>query len=446
MKRVKIVFVGGGSKAWMPGIGRDIMLTPSLSNAELVLYDIDKDASDLVNAFLDKLAGEIGVKPKIVSTNNRTTAFRNADYVVITISTGWLTAMAHDLAIPEDYGIYHTVGDTIGPGGWARAIRNFDAFVDIANAINRYAPGAMVLNYTNPMAALTDVLSRICDSPIVGLCHGLFENLEFIKNYYKLKSEDEIAIKYGGINHFFFITEAKAGKVDVIANLRKSLKKKSFTDLLTLTHKDRMGFWSSMYREIATELFHLTGYMPYLGDRHTCENYSCYITNKANLKKYKILRTPVSERKAFYRKARRDLKRMIKGKIDKQYLTRTRETAADIIDAHLCGKVFIDVGNLPNTGQITNLPEGSVVETAVMIDRNGVSPIHFGALPDQIAGMIEPCARVQKMTVDACFSKDRKKALEALRLDPACAHLNGDQVVEMGQRLLRAHKKFITVF
>lgn len=446
MKRVKIVFVGGGSKAWMPGIGRDIMLTPSLCNAELVLYDIDKEASDLVKAFLEKLAGEIGAKPKIISTNNRVRAFRDADYVSITISTGWLTAMAHDLAIPEDYGIYHTVGDTIGPGGWARAIRNFDAFVDIANAINRYAPGAMVLNYTNPMAALTDVLSRLYDGPVVGLCHGLFENLEFIQNRYKLKSENEISVKYGGINHFFFITEAKAGKVDVIADLRKSLKKKSFTDLMKLAHKDRMGDWASTHREIATELFRQTGYMPYIGDRHTCENYSCYITNKANLKKYKVLRTPIRERRGFAQKAHRDLKRMIKGKIDKEYLTRTRETAADIIDAHFCGNVFIDVGNLPNTGQITNLPPGSIVETAVVVDSNGFSPIHFGSLPDQIAAMVAPCARVQKMTVDACFSKDKKMALEALRLDPSCAHLNAEQVTAMGQKLLSAHKKFITAF
>jgi len=129
--------------------------------------------------------------------------------------------MAHDLAIPEEYGVYHTVGDTTGPGGWARFIRNFDVFASLAADINRYAPGAVVLNYTNPMTTLTDVLSRTCEGPVVGLCHGLFENLTFIKEFYKLKDESEIAVKYAGLNHFLWITEAKAAGRDVIADLNR---------------------------------------------------------------------------------------------------------------------------------------------------------------------------------------------------------------------------------
>ena len=135
---------------------------------------------------------------------------------------------------------------------------------------------------------------------------------------------------------------------------------------------------------------------------------------------------------------------MVKGELDEAVLTRSRESAADIIDAHSRGKVFIDVGNVPNVGQICNVEPGVVVETAVRVDANGFSPIAFGPLPQIIAGFIAPYAASFEMAVDACFEGDRSKALRALRLDPVCSHLGSDQVNELGLRLLKANRKFIS--
>lgn len=443
MDRMKIVIVGGGSVNWVPAIVRDMLLTPALACAEYVLLDVDPRASALTRAFMEKLACEVGARPRFVATPRRE-ALRGAQYVVITISTGGLDAMGRDLAIPERFGIYHTVGDTSGPGGWARFIRNFDVFVSLARDINRHAPGAFVLNYTNPMTTLTDVLARLCKGPVIGLCHGLFENLELIRKFYRLSGEDEIAVRYAGLNHFFWITAARAGSVDILADFDRRLRRQSFTDLLKIAHRDAMGFKS--HREVATELFRLTGAMPYLGDRHTSEFFPWYITSRDNMARYKLQRTTIAERKARKRRTWRDLEKMLKGPLPEGYKQRTRETAADIIAAHSQGKVFIDVGNLPNTGQIANLPGGLVVETAVRVDRTGVSPIVFGNLPPAVHGFIEPYAHVFPMMADACFRKDRKLALQALRLDPVCSHLNGRQVAELGERLLAAHRKFITVF
>lgn len=446
MAKPKIVIVGGGSNAWTPAIVKDILLTESLRESEIVLYDIDKKASDLCKAYLDKLTEKLGLNPKIVSTDKIAPALKGADYILITISTGKLPSMAHDLAIPEDYSVYHTVGDTSGPGGWARTIRNYGAFVELANAFNRYVPDAMILNYTNPMTTLTNLLCRLCKGPVVGLCHGVFEVLDVIKSYYKLESEDEIAVKYAGINHFFWITEAKAGKIDVIADFKKEAKKKSLTYLKVETELDAMGFGSD--REIATELFLLTGALPYLGDRHTSEFFPQYITSKKNIKKYKLRRTSIKHRKDLFNERNRQLCAMIKGKeeITGKYIERSRETAADIINAHFCGEVFIDVGNVPNIGQVSNLPKGLVVETPVRVDRNGFSPICFGDLPECAAEMIRPWATVFTMTVDACMQQDKEMALQALRLDPTCSHLTTDKVIEMGNRLLKAHKKYIKCF
>ena len=442
MPRLKIVIIGGGSVAWTPHIVKDLLLTESLSNAEYVLYDIDPGAAELTKALLDKLAAQRGCGPRIVATDQRARAFRGADYFVITISTGGLNAMARDLAIPEDYGIYHTVGDTSGPGGWARLMRNFDVFAQLAGDINRYAPGAMVLNYTNPMTTLTDVLARGCQGPVVGLCHGLFENLGFLKDLYKLDSEDDLAVSYAGLNHFFWITQATAGGVDLIADLKRKLRRKGFSDLIRKLQGDPMGF--SSHREFATELFHLTGVMPYLGDRHTCEFFPWLITSGANMKKYRLVRTTIAQRKQMLRNGRVRLRRMVRGELDPRLLVRSRESAADIIDAHSQGRVFIDVGNVPNIGQVSNVAPGAIVETAVRVDSNGFAPLIFGPLPETVRSFIEPYVASFGLAVDACFERDQTKALQALRLDPVCAHLRTDQVNELGRRLLRAHRKFIS--
>lgn len=166
--------VGGGSVQWTANIVKDMLLTEGISNSEFILLDIDRKASDLTAAFLTRLGAELKSGARFVSTDDRKEALAGADYVIITISTGGLKAMAHDLAIPERYGIYHTVGDTSGPGGWARCIRNFGVFAELAKDIRRLAPGAVVLNYTTPMTTLTAVLARlypwrVVDGAIAGI-------------------------------------------------------------------------------------------------------------------------------------------------------------------------------------------------------------------------------------------------------------------------------------
>jgi alpha-galactosidase/6-phospho-beta-glucosidase family protein len=438
--RKKIVIVGGGSNAWAPTLVKDIMLVEGLGPLEIVLYDINKKASDLTKIFLDKLNKELQVDCVIKSTNQRASAFNNADYFIIIISTGGLASMAHDLAIPEKYSIYHTVGDTSGPGGWARTLRNFKVFTDMADAINRYAPGAVVLNYTNPMVTLTKVLAELCEGPVVGLCHGLFENIEVIQTRYKLKSEKDIDLQYAGLNHFFWITQAKAGNVNVLEDVKRRLKRKKLKYILPVNAADLMGFSSG--REVGDELFRLTGVMPYIGDRHTCEYFPWYITNRATMKKYGLARTTIADRKRLFRLRQSELLKMIKGKIPASYFERSREAAADILAAHAMGKTFIDVGNFPNTGQISNLPMGTVVETAVRVDRNGFTPLTFGDLPEPVLGFVEPWTRVYDMTVEACFEKSKKLAIQALRLDPVCSHLTTPKVQEMAERLFKAHKKY----
>ena len=444
----KIVIIGGGSKGWTPKLVKDMLLTTSLSDSTFVLYDIKKTESDLVERFLTKLNDEhLKTGATIESTDEKAKAFDGADYFIITISTGGLEATRSDIEIPEQYGIFHTVGDTSGPGGWARTIRNFGPIFSLASDINTYAPGAVVLNYSNPMTTLTSILSKTCTGPVVGLCHGLFQNLGFLKALYRLENESDISVSYAGLNHFYWITELKAKGKNLFTDIKQRVLDSGFTKLLAEVqdiYKDPMGHMP--VRELATALFRETGFMPYMGDRHTCEFFPCYITSEANMETYRLVRTSMDDRAKKLRARDEELRKMIDGNIPSEYCRQSRETASDIIAAHSEGTPFIDVGNVPNKGQIANLPLGTVVETAVLVDRNGFSPITFGPLPDPLLQMVLPYAHVFNLTVQACFDGNRELALQALQMDPVCSHLTGGEVRELGERLIQPHKPFITCF
>ena len=440
-KKPKIAVVGGGSPNWVKHLVKDMFLTPSISDATYLLYDIDKKAAETNAAFLRKLASKLKIGAQI-QISDKIDSLENSDYIVITIAAGGFNAMEFDISIPEQYGIFHTVGDTSGPGGWARFIRNYRSFILLADKIRDFAPHAVVLNYTNPMATLTDLLCRQLKNPVVGLCHGLFENLELIKRHYHLENENEISINYGGINHFFWCDKIKVRGKDVIRDFEGSGK--SLSRLLESAYVDTAGHSSD--REVASELFKLTGCLPYLGDRHTCEFFSCYITDLKIMDQYNLKRTSIQSRVEQHQKFRNNLAEMIAGEIEDVYFKRSRETAADIINTYWTGNAFIDVGNLPNIGQINNLPHGTIVETAMRVDQNGFSPICFGDLPANVLPFVQPYAGVYKMTVDACLQGNREMALQALRHDPVCAQLTTPAVVAMGNQLLEANKHWMDCF
>ncbi len=197
--------------------------------------------------------------------------------------------------------------------------------------------------------------------------------------------------------------------------------------------------------DLATELFRETGIMPHLADRHTCEFFPCYITNRATMKRLHLVRTTIAERRHELRERTTWLRRLAGGEIPQSETSRSRESASDIISAHVTGRTFVGVGNLPNRGQVSNLPPGTVVETAVRVDGNGFSPVVFGALPPHVAGLVEPYARLIPMTVEACVRRDREQAIRALRLDPVCSHLTGAELREMALRLLRANQEYTSI-
>jgi Alpha-galactosidases/6-phospho-beta-glucosidases, family 4 of glycosyl hydrolases len=443
-KKPKIVLVGGGSVNWSPKLLNDLMLTPGLEDAHYEILDIDRDAGLKILEYGRKLKEVRGVECTLNYSVNQKEAFKGADFIIITISTGGLDSMKYDLEIPEDYRIYHTVGDTVGPGGWARALRNIPVFEDMARDIEIASPDAVVLNYTNPMSVLTNVFNKVSRLKTVGLCHGLFEVYDILMDIFALDKEDDIKVSFGGINHFFWILDFKIKGQDGYDLLKKKIGNRNMGDLLKDFYNDKNG--EIFYRYVSSELYEQFGHLTYIADRHIAEFLPYYLTGtKDKINNYKLERTSIEDRWKMRHASEKRLDDYINGS-EPFSNVRSRETAADIIGAFLNDRSFIDVLNLPNTGQITNLPEGSIVETLGVVNSLGFKPLGVGALPEPICNIVMPHVVNQNMIVEAGLEGNIDKAMWALCNDPMCANLTFPEIREMGMKLLKAHRQYLPQF
>src|SRR5437016_5411436 len=113
MARTRICFIGGGSYNWMPKLLTDLALTRDIEGT-IVLQDISPVAMEDIQRFGRKTMAKAGANWEIETTTDLERALQGAEFVVVTITTGGLDTMARDLEIPEKYGIYQSVGDTVG--------------------------------------------------------------------------------------------------------------------------------------------------------------------------------------------------------------------------------------------------------------------------------------------------------------------------------------------
>ena len=151
-KDVRIAYIGGGSRGWARYLMSDLLLGDKMSGT-VVLYDIDVEAAK-DNAIIGTKMNQLPDKKSdwnFIVADTLEEALTGVDFVAISILPATFDEMEVDVHWPEKYGMYQSVGDSVGPGGVIRALRTVPMFKAIAEAIKAYCPNAWVVNYTNPM-------------------------------------------------------------------------------------------------------------------------------------------------------------------------------------------------------------------------------------------------------------------------------------------------------
>lgn len=440
---MKIVIVGGGSYGWTPTIVRDIAVTEGLSGT-LVLEDIDPEPLEVTVPLARKIVEAAGADLKVEGTTNQREALTGADYVVLTITTGGLETMEVDLEVPKKYGIYQPVGDTVGPGGLSRALRNLPVVVDIAREMEEVAPGAWLLNYTNPMTTICRAVTRETSVPTIGLCHELFGTLHLVQCIFGLEDwRRDVTVRAAGINHLCWILEMSVLGYDGLDLLSAWLEDPDKLEGLPGITPSRDPVHRRRHA-VKFELFKIFGALPAAGDRHVCEFFPHFLTERRRwAADYGVELTLIEHRRQWREAAIQNCKDLLAGRKEID-LSRSDETASRIMLALAGGPSMVDVGNLPNEGQVANLPLGAVVESMAVMDATGCHGIAVGDLPAGVAAVVHRHVMNQEIIVEASLTGDRELALEALVNDPLVGDLEDARA--MLDEMLEANRKWLPQF
>jgi alpha-galactosidase len=429
----KITFIGAGSTVFAKNVLGDSMLTPALQDFEFAIYDIDAERLKDSENMLRNLKASSGSTVSIKSYTERKEALRGAKYIINAIQVGgYDPCTITDFEIPKKYGLRQTIADTIGIGGIFRNLRTIPVMLEFARDIQEVCPDALFLNYTNPMAVLTNVMNTYGGVRTVGLCHSV---QVCVPHLFKSLGMDPTGVqsKIAGINHMAWLLEVTRDGEDLYPEIkRRALHKQQES------HEDMVRF----------ELMLHFGYYVTESSEHNAEYHPYFIKKNYPelIERYNI---PLDE---YPRRCIRQIERwqtMRESLVQDRNLTheRSREYASYIMEAMETNVPYKIGGNVMNTGLIVNLPNEACVEVPCVVDASGVTPTYVGKLPPQCAALNLTNINTQLLTIEAAITGKKEHIYQAAMLDPhASAELSIDDIVSLCDDMIEAHGSWLPEF
>ena len=425
---VKIAYIGGGSRGWAWTLMNDLARCPDM-NGEVALYDID------YNAALDNEAiGALYTRHPEASSQWTYKAYQTigealtgADFVVVSILPGTFDEMESDVHAPEKYGIFQSVGDTSGPGGIVRAMRTVPMFEEIGLAIKEFAPNAWVINYTNPMTLCVKTLYRVFPGiKAFGCCHEVFGTQSVLRLALEeacgitVPNRNDIKVNVIGVNHFTWLTDARYQNIDLMPVYESFAKQYAATGYLKGKDANWMNNSFACSHKVKFDLFLRYGAIAAAGDRHLAE--FCpgkwYLADPETVRSWGFGLTTVAWRK-------NDLA----ARLEKSRKLRTGETPIVLKASGEEGVMqmrallglrspLVTNVNIPNAGQIPNLPLGAVVETNAVFSGGSILPVQAGSIPTKLMPLIGRICMEQEALSNAIASRDLSAIFDCFAADP----------------------------
>ncbi len=425
-ENVRIAYIGGGSRGWAWGLMSDLADCEDMSG-DVYLYDIDYEAATHNEIIGNMYNACDGAKSKwnYYAVKTAKEALTGADFVIISILPGTFDEMYSDVHTPEKYGIYQSVGDTSGPGGIIRAMRTVPMYEQIAEYIKEYCPKAWVISYTNPMTLCVRTLYRVFpEIKAFGCCHEVFGTQKVLMRAlfdigYENIEREEIKVNPIGVNHFTWLTSAKYKNIDLFPIYRDFAEKYCETGFTKNLDPNWMNNSFSCSQRVKLDLFLRYGYIAAAGDRHLaefCEG-KWYLKDPETVKSWGFGLTTVEWRKNDLAERLQRSENMRTGK-SKVEIKLTGEEGTHQMRAILGLCDLVTNVNIPNVGQIPNLPIGAVVETNAVFRAGSVTPVMAGNVPQSIYPLISRICGEQEEVSDAIAKRDVKRIFAVFANDP----------------------------
>lgn len=458
MKNIKIAYIGGGSKMWARVFMYDLALTPEICG-EIALYDIDiyaaernKKIGERINADKRTLS-----KWKYTVCKELSEALSGADFVVLSILPATFKEMAADVHLPEKYGVYQSVGDTVGPGGVLRAMRTVPLYEGFAREIAHICPKAWVINFTNPMSICTKTLYDVFPGiKAFGCCHEVFHAQEFLSCVAHEElgiprpDRHEITIDASGVNHFTWITQANYKGRDLLALLPAFMDKyyeKGYGEQLGHAPDDFMSDPFLYGNKVKMDLYRRYGALAAAGDRHLVEflNGDRYLRDKETVEKWLFHLTTVDFRVKQQQERIEESENMAAGRTPVNVVHSDEEAVALMKAVLGLGDVVSNV-NMPNRGQMPDMPLGMVVETNCVFSSDSVKPVVANRLPAAVTNLVYR----NGMNIETCYNGIKHRNLDEIFASfvnqPLLSRLSVDEARALFKEMITATAPYLADF
>lgn len=456
MARTKVVLIGAGSTVFTQRLVADLILSGEDEAWEVALVDIDPVTLEAVERLVGKMLESRGSRLPVSAHLDRRAALPGARFVVTTIAVGGRPAWQADIEVPRRHGLFQPVGDTMLPGGISRAMRMIPPMLEIARDVARLAPGADLLNYSNPMTAICRAVRRETGVPVVGLCHGVAHVENQIARFLGAPPGSVTSLGVG-LNHLTFLTRLFLHGRDAAPSIRGKLAEQrprldeeiaAKAGWPNVVPDDRAPRYAD--DPFSWGVFEAHGVFPCAMDRHAVEFFPELFPGGA-------YHGRLLGREAFPIDARialgdRWYDEMLALARSPEPLPQDRwdnlpgesEQLLQIMRSRMGDRREVFSVNVPNRGQAPYLPRDAVIECNAAATGAGFVPLLADALPEPLVSKLRDKIAAVERTVDAAVAGDREAMLEALLADggvtdPAAARALRDD-------LLAAHRDHLPQF
>lgn len=439
MTAFKVAIIGAGSVGFTKKLISDLLKVPEFEDIEIALTDINDHNLQMITQIIRRIVAVNGLKTTVTATTDRRRALEGARYVMNVVRIGGLEAFADDIRIPLKYGVDQCVGDTICAGGILYGQRGMSALMEFCRDIREVAePGALLLNYANPMAMMTWAAIEYGGVNTVGLCHGVQNGHRQIARALAVPMA-EVDIVCSGINHQTWYLDIrhngrKISKDELLAAFEShpvfSKQEKVRIDVLK-----RFGFYSTESNG------HLSEYLPWYRKRPDQILDWISMDEWIHGETGGYLRYSTENRNWF----EEDFPKFLdEAGAPLSGYERTDEHASHILEALETGRVYRGHFNVRNGGVIRNLPADCIIESPGFVDRFGINMVEGITLPDACVATCSASVNVQRMSVKAAMTGDVDLLKQAVLHDPLVGAIcTPDEVWQMVDEMLVAQAKWL---
>lgn len=404
---MKIAVIGGGS-SYTPELIEGIILRADLFKVdEIVLVDIEagKEKLEIVGALAKRMIQKSGLPIKIELTFDRIKAITNANFVLTQFRVGGLDARANDERIPLKYDVIGQ--ETVGPGGFAKAIRTIPVILDICKEIEQYAKDAWLINFTNPAGMVTEAVHKYTNVKAIGLCNVPVNMKQMTANILEVDRED-LNMSFSGLNHLVYATKVFVNGEDKMETLIERIAEGRNMNMRNIHDAP----WDKEFLQALQALpcpYHRYYYMM---DEMLVEEKEAAELRGSRAEQVKVIEKALFET---YSNPNLDVKPK---ELEERGGALYSEAAISLITSIVTNDHAIHTVNVPNNGTIPNLPDDVVIEVSCVVNSEGPQPIQVGTLPPEINGLIQQVKAFEQLTIEAAVTGDKGKALLALTTNP----------------------------